>query len=100
IFGPAEEYVVAVKQRPSIVQEVHQAPPSWRRRPTVIRAIALAIGVMAAAAALPAWAQKSPTAKAALNRAVAELGANHFAQAAAEMETAVRFEPRFASRRL
>lgn len=62
----------------------------------MIRGIALVIGVMAAAATQPAWAQKSPTAKAALHRAVADLGANHFAQAAAEMEIAVRFEPRFA----
>ena len=45
---------------------------------------------------MPARAQKSPTAKAALTRAVADLQANHFAEAAAEMETAVRFEPRFA----
>jgi cytochrome c-type biogenesis protein CcmH/NrfG len=45
---------------------------------------------------MSARAQKSPTAKAALTRAVTDLGANRFAQAAAEMETAVRFEPRFA----
>jgi tetratricopeptide (TPR) repeat protein len=43
-----------------------------------------------------AQAQKSPTAKAALGRAITDLGANRFAEAAAEMETAVRFEPRFA----
>lgn len=47
-------------------------------------------------AATSAWAQKSPTAQAALVRAQHDLVGNDFTDAAAEMETAVRFEPRFA----
>jgi cytochrome c-type biogenesis protein CcmH/NrfG len=43
-----------------------------------------------------ARAQKSPTAQAALLRAQHDLMTNDFVDAAAEMETAVRFEPRFA----
>jgi cytochrome c-type biogenesis protein CcmH/NrfG len=47
-------------------------------------------------AAQSARAQKSPTAQAALLRAQHDLMTNDFVDAAAEMETAVRFEPRFA----
>ena len=60
------------------------------------RVVPMVLGALATLTATPVWAQKSPTAKAALARAVTDLGANHFAEAAAEMETAVRFEPRFA----
>jgi len=54
-----------------------------------------ATGALAGGAA-PVWAQKSPTAQAALSRAEHDLMSNDFTDAAAEMETAVRFEPRFA----
>jgi len=57
---------------------------------------ALALSVTAVATERPARAQKSPTAQAALLRAQHDLMTNDFADAAAEMETAVRFEPRFA----
>ena len=57
-------------------------------------AFAVALAVMSTAAA--AQAQKSPTAQAALLRAQHDLMTNDFVDAAAEMETAVRFEPRFA----
>ena len=57
--------------------------------------VAATTGALAAAAA-PARAQKSPTAQAALARAKHDLMSNDFTDAAAEMETAVRFEPRFA----
>jgi cytochrome c-type biogenesis protein CcmH/NrfG len=60
------------------------------------RALAGALGLVLLGTCAPAWAQKSPTARAALERAVIDLRAQHFAEAAAEMETAVRFEPRFA----
>lgn len=43
-----------------------------------------------------AWAQKSPLAAGAYARANEHLAASRFAQAADEMEIAVRFEPRFA----
>jgi len=43
-----------------------------------------------------AHAQKSPTAQACLERTYQHLLGNRFADAAAELETAVRFEPRFA----
>src|SRR5438045_4015108 len=53
--------------------------------------------VVAVVAAPPAaHAQKSPTAQAAVARAYEDLAANKLAEAAAEMEIAVRFEPRFA----
>src|SRR3569623_1637599 len=57
-------------------------------------AFAVALAVMSTAAA--AQAQKSPTAQAALLRAQHDLMTNDFVDASAEMETAVRFEPRFA----
>jgi|GEM_PF-2530575 len=53
--------------------------------------VALALGTPQ-----PARAQKSPTAQGALLRAQHDLMTNDFVDAAAEMETAVRFEPRFA----
>src|SRR4051812_15619180 len=43
-----------------------------------------------------AHAQKSPTAQACLGRTYQHLLADRFPEAAAELETAVRFEPRFA----
>jgi len=43
-----------------------------------------------------AYAQKSPTAQACLGRTYQHLLGDRFAAAAAELETAVRFEPRFA----
>lgn len=43
-----------------------------------------------------AWAQKSPMAEAAYARAQNHLVASRFADAATEMETAVRYQPRFA----
>ena len=55
-----------------------------------------ALAVLTTGGAGRAWAQKSPTAQAALLRAQHDLLTNDFADAAAEMETAVRFEPRFA----
>jgi len=58
--------------------------------------VALAGLVTVVGAAQPARAQKSPTAQAALLRAQHDLMTNDFVDAAAEMETAVRFEPRFA----
>ena len=60
----------------------------------VLLAVAALVGI--AGTAQPAWAQKSPTAQAALLRAQHDLLSNDFTDAAAEMETAVRFEPRFA----
>jgi Tfp pilus assembly protein PilF len=58
-------------------------------------AVATAVG-LALATGAPAHAQKSPTAQAALGRAERLLSTNRFADAASEMEMAVRFEPRFA----
>jgi cytochrome c-type biogenesis protein CcmH/NrfG len=58
--------------------------------------VAIAACAAVTAVAAPAWAQKSPTAQAALLRAEHDLVSNDFRDAAAEMETAVRFEPRFA----
>lgn len=52
------------------------------------------VAVVAAPSA--AHAQKSPTAQAAVARAYQDLAANKLAEAVAEMEIAVRFEPRFA----
>jgi Flp pilus assembly protein TadD len=54
----------------------------------------LVVGIVALPSA--ARAQKSPTAQAALAHAYEELEANRFAEAATQMEVAVRFEPRFA----
>lgn len=58
-------------------------------------AAAVALTVLLATAGA-ARAQKSPTAQAALLRAQHDLLTSDFTDAAAEMETAVRFEPRFA----
>jgi len=57
--------------------------------------VAVTTGALLGTAA-PAWAQKSPMAQAALARAKHDLMSNDFTDAAAEMETAVKFEPRFA----
>ena len=65
-------------------------------RPRARALLALAVGTAIGAGATPARAQKSPTAQAALSRAQHDLMTNDFVDAAAEMETAVRFEPRFA----
>jgi len=82
-----------VKQRAFSRERVNRASSSTR---ATVRAVTVMMGALATLTTIPAWAQKSPTAKAALARAVTDLGVNHFAEAAAEMETAVRFEPRFA----
>jgi len=62
-------------------------------RVSIIAAVALAAASLFAS---PAHAQKSPTAQACLGRSYQHLLGDRFADAAAELETAVRFEPRFA----
>src|ERR1700690_4276523 len=59
-------------------------------------AAALASLVLVLGFAAPARAQKSPTGQAAFLRAQHDLVNDDVTDAAAEMETAVRFEPRFA----
>ena len=69
------------------------SPPGGASVRRWLAALAIAAVLVAPAAAR---AQKSPTAQASLARAYERLLVDDFAQAAAEMETAVRFEPRFA----
>lgn len=59
-------------------------------------AAALALGAVLLLAPAPVAAQKSPLGQAAYGRAQDALGASRFADAARELETAVRYEPRFA----
>lgn len=54
------------------------------------------VGVVFLLAAGPGQAQKSPLGEAAYKRAQQHLAASRFQEAASEMETAVRYEPRFA----
>lgn len=70
------------------------AGAALRRAAGLARAFTLIVGIVT----LPstARAQKSPTAQAALAHAYEDLAANKPAEAAAQMEVAVRFEPRFA----
>ena len=85
-----------MKQHLFTIKQDTAASALGRRGLAGKRVVALALGALAVGVAAPAWAQKSPTAKAALGRAVTDLQANKFAEAAGELETAVRFEPRFA----
>jgi tetratricopeptide (TPR) repeat protein len=71
-------------------------PRSVARGGIVSSAIMIVAFVMSAGSPLTAHAQKSPLAAAAYARAQDHLAASRFAEAANEMEVAVRFEPRFA----
>jgi cytochrome c-type biogenesis protein CcmH/NrfG len=71
--------------------------PSGAARPTGRRpaqVVVLIVGIVVIPSI--ARAQKSPVAQAALAHAYDDLAANKLAEAAAQMEIAVRFEPRFA----
>jgi len=72
-----------------------------RRGPAPARGLRVSLIALVAVAGVSvatsrAYAQKSPTAQACLERAYQHLVGDRFADAAAELETAVRFEPRFA----
>jgi len=78
---------------PTSTIEPARAHPARRARVRLITFVALAGASLLAS---PAHAQKSPTAQACLGRSYQHLVGDRFADAAAELETAVRFEPRFA----
>jgi cytochrome c-type biogenesis protein CcmH/NrfG len=93
---------ISTAERPVTMRSVQQLRRLDRRRPAVGRSAARLVvpvivgALLALGAAGEARAQKSPTGQAALARAKADLVRGRLADAAAEMETAVRFEPRFA----
>jgi len=78
---------------PTPTIEPARATSARRARVRIIAAVAAAGASLLAS---PAYAQKSPTAQACLGRSYQHLVGDRFADAAAELETAVRFEPRFA----
>lgn len=78
------------------VSKVVRRVPSVSSTYTASSAAALAWLVLFLSFAAPARAQKSPTGQAAFLRAQRDLVKEDVTDAAVEMETAVRFEPRFA----